>query len=77
MCNYFFKYLEHKENSKSVEIYKSNEGDVFCFNDLTILHGRLAFTAKKKMKEFFINLCGRKFNNTFRINNMLKNFNTA
>ena len=48
MCNYFFKYLEHKENSKSVEIYKSNEGDVFCFNDLTILHGRLAFTAKKK-----------------------------
>lgn len=48
MCNYFFKYLHKKELSKSVEVYRSETDDAFCFNDLTLLHGRLSYEAKNK-----------------------------
>ena len=48
MCDRFFKFLEKKESSKSVEIYKMDTDDGFCLNDLTILHGRLSYRANKK-----------------------------
>ena len=48
MCDHFFKYLGEKEATNSVETYKSESGDIFCFNDLTILHGRLAYHAIEK-----------------------------
>ena len=48
MCNYFFKYLEHKENSKSVEIYKSNEGDVFCFKRFNYFARSTSIYCKEK-----------------------------
>ena len=48
MCNHFFEYLGKKERTNSVEVFKSHSGDIFCFNDLTILHGRLSYNAKIK-----------------------------
>lgn len=46
MCDEFFKFLEMKEQSSSVEYLKCNTGDSFCFNDLKMLHGRSAYEAK-------------------------------
>ena len=48
MCNHFFEFLKKKELSKSVVKYRSETGDIFCFNDLSMLHGRLEFKANYK-----------------------------
>ena len=48
MCDTFFKFLEIRENTSSVETYKMDTNDLFCFNDLTLLHGRLQYDGKKK-----------------------------
>ena len=48
MCDHFFKFLEKKESTKSVDIYKMSTDDGFCLNDLTMLHGRLSYKANKK-----------------------------
>jgi hypothetical protein len=45
MCDAFFRYLEMKELTSSVERLRCETGDCFCFNDLKMLHGRTAFTA--------------------------------
>jgi hypothetical protein len=45
MCDAFFRYLEGKELTPSVERLRSESGDCFCFNDLKMLHGRTAFLA--------------------------------
>jgi hypothetical protein len=47
MCDAFFRYLEKKETTSSVERRRSETGDCICFNDQKILHGRAAFTATK------------------------------
>tara|TARA_B100000989_G_scaffold48766_1_gene31878 strand:- start:1130 stop:1876 length:747 start_codon:yes stop_codon:yes gene_type:complete len=48
MCDSFFSFLKTKENSKSIINYRVKTGDLFCFNDLSMLHGRLAFQANLK-----------------------------
>ena len=48
MCDTFFKFLEIRENTSSVETYKMDTNDLFCFNDLTLLHGRLQYDGKKE-----------------------------
>ena len=48
MCDMFFKYLENKETTSSVEAYRCESNDMLCFNDTRLLHGRLAFNAKNK-----------------------------
>ena len=48
MCNHFFEFLKKKEFSNSVVKYKAETGDIFCFNDLSTLHGRLEFDANYK-----------------------------
>ena len=48
MCDCFFSFLKAKENSKSIINYRMETGDLFCFNDLSMLHGRLAFKANLK-----------------------------
>ena len=45
MCNRFFKFLQKKEKTDSVEIFRCESSDILCFNDLKLLHGRLAFSA--------------------------------
>lgn len=45
MCEAFFKYLQKKENSTSIQYIRCETGDCFCFHDLKILHGRTAFEA--------------------------------
>jgi hypothetical protein len=47
MCDAFFKFLEKKESTPSVERRRSETGDCMAFNDQKILHGRAAFTASK------------------------------
>jgi hypothetical protein len=47
MCDAFFRYLEKKETTSSVERRRSETGDCICFNDQKILHGRAAFTATR------------------------------
>tara|TARA_B100000131_G_C17921771_1_gene534654 strand:- start:12 stop:764 length:753 start_codon:yes stop_codon:yes gene_type:complete len=48
MCDTFFKYLENKESTPSVEVHRCETYDMLCFNDTRLLHGRLAFNAKNK-----------------------------
>ena len=48
MCEEFFKFLNKKENSNSVDVFRCETGDAFCFHDQKILHGRLKFEADKK-----------------------------
>ena len=48
MCEKFFKFLEKKEQTNSVEIFKGESSDIICFNDIKLLHGRLKFNARKK-----------------------------
>lgn len=45
MCDAFFRYLEKKESTSSVERLRCETGDCFCFNDLKMVHGRTAFAA--------------------------------
>lgn len=47
MCEAFFKYLERKETTPSVETIRAKSGDCFCWHDQKLLHGRLAFKASK------------------------------
>jgi hypothetical protein len=47
LCEAFFKYLEKKEATPSVEVIRAQTGDCFCWHDQKLLHGRLAFTAVK------------------------------
>jgi alpha-ketoglutarate-dependent taurine dioxygenase len=47
MCDAFFRYLEKKESTSSIERRHSKTGDCICFNDQKTLHGRAAFTATK------------------------------
>ena len=48
MCNKFFKFLELKEMTNSVEVIRCESSDILCFNDTKMLHGRTKFLAKKK-----------------------------
>ncbi len=48
MCEKFFRFLEQKEKTNSVEIFKGESSDMICFNDTKLLHGRLKFEARKK-----------------------------
>jgi len=48
MCDYFFSFLKMKESSKSIISYRMDSGDILFLNDLTMLHGRLAFEAHSK-----------------------------
>lgn len=45
LCDAFWKFLEGKESTASVERMRSGSGDAFCFHDQKILHGRTAFEA--------------------------------
>lgn len=45
MCDAFFKYLERREGTSSVEKIRCESGDCLSFNDLKMLHGRTAFAA--------------------------------
>jgi hypothetical protein len=47
MCESFFQFLSHQEQTNSVIEVKCNSGDCFAFNDSLLLHGRKAFTATK------------------------------
>jgi hypothetical protein len=47
LCEAFFKYLEKKEATPSVERIRAQSGDSFCWHDQKLLHGRLAFKASK------------------------------
>ena len=47
LCEAFFKYLEKKEATPSVERIRAATGDCFCWHDQKLLHGRLAFKASK------------------------------
>lgn len=46
MCEAFFKFLDSKEDSSSVEVSMSMTGDCFAFNDTKLLHARKSFEAK-------------------------------
>lgn len=46
MCDKFFKFLQSKEYTNSVETFKCLTSDILCFNDTKLLHGRLAFRAE-------------------------------
>ena len=48
MCDKFFNFLEKKERTNSVEIFRAESSDIICFNDTKLLHGRLKFKARKK-----------------------------
>ena len=48
MCDKFFEFLESKENTNSIEIFKCKTSDILCINDTKLLHGRLAFSAKNR-----------------------------
>ncbi|MAJ05439.1 MAG: hypothetical protein CL827_01075 [Crocinitomicaceae bacterium] len=48
MCEEFFKFLNKKEKTSSVDVFRCETGDAFCFHDQKILHGRLKFEASKK-----------------------------
>ena len=54
MCEAFFRYLEEKEASPSVERLRCESGDAFCFNDLRMLHGRTAFAATKPFERVLL-----------------------
>jgi alpha-ketoglutarate-dependent taurine dioxygenase len=47
MCEEFFRYLEKKEATPSVDRIRAATGDCFCWHDQRLLHGRLAFKAMK------------------------------
>ena len=61
MCDHFFKFLEKKESTKSVYIYKMSTDDGFCLNDLTMLHGRLSYKANKKNDRILLQSMWRSF----------------
>ena len=48
MCDQFFKFLDAREKTKSVEKVKCKTNDIFCFNDTKMLHGRTSFIARNK-----------------------------
>ena len=48
MCDSFFNFLELREATSSVDVYRCESNDMLCFNDTRLLHGRLAFNAKNK-----------------------------
>lgn len=54
MCDAFFKYLERKEGTASVEKIRCESGDCLSFNDLKMLHGRTAFAAAAPRDRVFL-----------------------
>jgi hypothetical protein len=47
MCEAFFKYLDKRVETPSVERIRAESGDAFTFNDMFLLHGRTAYTAER------------------------------
>lgn len=67
MCEHFFRFLEKKEQTNSVERIHANSGDCFAFNDALLLHGREAFTATEPSERI---LYQSMWNNTGNLNDV-------